>query len=109
MPIATYRPPSVVWQRSIGRSHPGRPRSRPGLPSALSRPGGHGPHPPGNPRDEGADRLPVGYVATHHTATKKGGLIWMQEQVRREAHRIEFGWVRAHVGDSLNEGADIPD
>ena len=30
----------------------------------------------------------------------------MQEQVRREAHRIEFGWVRGHVGDSLNEGAD---
>ena len=55
---------------------------------------------------EGADRLPVGYVATHHTASKKGGLIWMQEQVRREAHRIEFGWVRGHVGDSLNEGAD---
>ena len=55
---------------------------------------------------EGADRLPFGYVATHHAATKKGGLIWMQEQVRREAYRIEFGWVRGHVGDSLNEGAD---
>ena len=55
---------------------------------------------------EGGDRLPDGYVATHHTATKKGGLLWMQEQVRREAHRSTSAGSAAHVGDSLNEGAD---
>lgn len=54
----------------------------------------------------GGDRLPGGYVATHHTAVKRGGLLWMQEQIRREAPRLHIGWVRGHAGDPLNEGAD---
>lgn len=54
----------------------------------------------------GSDRMPVGYLATHHTATAKGGLRWIQEQVRREAGRIDISWVRGHAGDPLNEGAD---
>lgn len=52
------------------------------------------------------DRLPDGYVATHHTAVKRGGLVWMQEQVRKERPRLDIGWVRGHAGDPLNEGAD---
>lgn len=54
----------------------------------------------------GGDRLPHSYVATHHTALKQGGLLWMQEQVRKEASRLDIGWVRGHAGDPLNEGAD---
>lgn len=54
----------------------------------------------------GGDRVPDGYVATHHTAVKRGGLLWMQEQVRKEAPRVDIGWVRGHAGDPLNEGAD---
>lgn len=54
----------------------------------------------------GGDRLPDGYVATHHTAVKRGGLVWMQEQVRKEGPRLDIGWVRGHAGDPLNEGAD---
>ena len=54
----------------------------------------------------GGDRLPEGYAATHHAAAKRGGLVWMQEQVRKEAHRLDIGWVRGHAGDALNEGAD---
>lgn len=54
----------------------------------------------------GGDRAPDGYVATHHTAVKRGGLLWMQEQVRKEAPRLDIGWVRGHAGDPLNEGAD---
>lgn len=54
----------------------------------------------------GGVRLPDGYVATHHTAVKRGGLLWMQEQVREEAPRLDIGWVRGHAGDPLNEGAD---
>lgn len=54
----------------------------------------------------GGDRLPDGYAATHHTAVKQGGLLWMQEQVRTEAPRLDIGWVRGHAGDPLNEGAD---
>ena len=53
-----------------------------------------------------ATELPDGYVATHHTAVKRGGLLWMQEQVRTEAPRLDIGWVRGHAGDPLNEGAD---
>ena len=30
----------------------------------------------------------------------------MQEQVRKEAPRLDIGWVRGHAGDALNEGAD---
>lgn len=54
----------------------------------------------------GGDRVPSGYDVTHHNATRQGGLFWMQQQVRREAHRIDLGWVRGHTGDPLNEGAD---
>jgi ribonuclease HI len=54
----------------------------------------------------GSDRMPHWYAATHYTAARKGGLIWMREQVRREAHRIDITWVQAHAGDALNEGAD---
>ncbi|WP_457188649.1 RNase H family protein [Nocardioides sp. P5_E3] len=54
----------------------------------------------------GGDRVPDGYVATHHTAVKRGGLLWMQEQVRTQAPRLDIGWVRGHAGDPLNEGAD---
>lgn len=54
----------------------------------------------------GGDRLPGGYVATHHTAVKRGGLLWMQEQVRAAAPRLDIAWVRGHAGDPLNEGAD---
>lgn len=54
----------------------------------------------------GGDRLPGGYNAAHHTATRRGGLCWMQEQVRREAHRLDIVWVHGHAGDPLNEGAD---
>jgi ribonuclease HI len=54
----------------------------------------------------GGDRLPDGYVATHHTAREPGGLLWMQEQVNKEAPRLDIGWVRGHAGDPLNEGAD---
>jgi len=54
----------------------------------------------------GGDGLPSGYVATHHAAAKRGGLLWMQEQVRTEAHRLDISWVRGHAGDALNEGAD---
>lgn len=54
----------------------------------------------------GGDRLPSGYAATHHLASRRGGLLWMQEQVRTHQHRIDIAWVRGHVGDSLNEGAD---
>lgn len=54
----------------------------------------------------GGGRLPQGYAATHHAATRRGGLVWMQEQVRTHRHRIDISWVRGHVGDSLNEGAD---
>ncbi|MBD3947544.1 ribonuclease HI [Nocardioides ganghwensis] len=54
----------------------------------------------------GGHRLPDGYVATHHTAVAPGGLLWMQEQVRKEAPRVDIGWVRGHAGDPLNEGAD---
>lgn len=50
--------------------------------------------------------MPDGYDVTHHTAATRGGLVWMQEQVRREARRIDLGWVRGHAGDALNEGAD---
>lgn len=54
----------------------------------------------------GGSRLPNGYVSTHHTAVKRGGLLWMQEQVRQEAPRLDISWVRGHAGDPLNEGAD---
>lgn len=54
----------------------------------------------------GEDRLPPGYAASHHEATAKGGLLHIREQMRREAHRIDIRWVRGHVGDPLNEGAD---
>ncbi|RYC05669.1 RNase H family protein [Nocardioides zhouii] len=54
----------------------------------------------------GGDRLPDGYIATHHTAVKRAGLLWTQEQVRKEAPRLDIGWVRGHAGDPLNEGAD---
>jgi ribonuclease HI len=54
----------------------------------------------------GGDRLPQGYVTTHPLATRKGGLLCMQEQVRTHRHRIDISWVRGHVGDALNEGAD---
>lgn len=54
----------------------------------------------------GGDRLSDGYVATHHTAAKLGGLVWVQEQVREEGPRLDTGWVRGHAGDPLSEGAD---
>lgn len=54
----------------------------------------------------GEDRLPPGYDVSHHEASAKGGLLHIREQVRREAHRIDLRWVRGHVGDPLNEGAD---
>ena len=55
----------------------------------------------------GGDRLPAGYSATHYTAAvRRSGLLWMQQQVLREAHRIDICWVQGHVGDALNEGAD---
>ncbi len=54
----------------------------------------------------GVDRMPFGYDATHHDADRRGGLRWMQKQVRAEAHRIDIGWVRGHAGDPLNEAAD---
>lgn len=50
--------------------------------------------------------MPAQYVSTHHTAAKRGGLLWMQEQVRAELPRLDIAWVRGHAGDSLNEGAD---
>lgn len=54
----------------------------------------------------GGDRVPDGYVVTHHTAVRRGGLSWMQDQVRTQAPRLDIGWVRGHAGDPLNEGAD---
>lgn len=55
---------------------------------------------------DGGDRLPAGYNGAHPAAARRGGLCWMQEQVRREAHRIDIAWVPGHAGDPLNEGAD---
>lgn len=55
---------------------------------------------------QGGDRLPAGYAAAHYSAARRGGLGWMQQQVRREAHRIDICWVQGHAGDALNEGAD---
>jgi ribonuclease HI len=55
---------------------------------------------------QGSDRLPGWYAAAHYSATRRGGLPWMQQQVRKEAHRIDICWVRGHAGDALNEGAD---
>jgi ribonuclease HI len=54
----------------------------------------------------GGDRVPPGYPTTQLGASAMGGLLRIQKQVRRDAHRIDIRWVRGHAGDPLNEGAD---
>lgn len=55
---------------------------------------------------KGRDRVPAGYTANTHTSAAKGGVAWMQQVIRGNAHRFELEWVRGHAGDPLNEGAD---
>ncbi len=54
----------------------------------------------------GRDKVPAGYQANAQTSAAKGGVDWMQQVVRANAHRVQLEWVRGHAGDPLNEGAD---
>ncbi|MGH3349919.1 MAG: ribonuclease HI [Nocardioides sp.] len=48
--------------------------------------------------------MPKGYETEHRA--ELAGLTRMHDELCREAERLSFEWVRGHVGDALNEGAD---
>ena len=52
----------------------------------------------------GETSMPKGYETEHRA--ELAGLIRMHDDLCRESERLSFEWVRGHVGEALNEGAD---
>ncbi|EGD41459.1 FtsQ [Nocardioidaceae bacterium Broad-1] len=52
----------------------------------------------------GEESMPKGYETEHRA--ELAGLTRMHDDLCRESERLSFEWVRGHVGEALNEGAD---